>query len=74
MLDLLGFWDGSQVWSDGKAGKRHRGERTGDQAERVWAGLGFGLFYRDRAIHPFFVKRKIVISTPVCDHASEEPS
>jgi len=31
-------------------------------------------FYHDRAIHPFFVKRKIVISTPVCDHASEEPS
>jgi len=43
MLDLLGFWDGSQVWSDGMAGKRHRGEGTGDQAERVWAGLGFGL-------------------------------
>ena len=31
-------------------------------------------FFSRSAVHPFFYNRKIVISTPVCDHASKEPS
>jgi hypothetical protein len=31
-------------------------------------------FFHDQAIHLFFIKRKIVNSTIVHDHASEEPS